>query len=100
MACGLARDEFRFVDSRNDCPTCRCGGSTERVISAPAMVMPDIKPYRSVIDGSIIESRSKHRAHLKQHGCIEVGNEKMEPKLTPLPPAKADVIAAYQKARK
>ena len=42
--------------------------------SAP-MVMGDIKPYQSMIDGSIIESRSKHREHLKQHGMIEVGNE-------------------------
>lgn len=39
------------------------------------MVMPDIQPYQSMIDGSIINSRSKHRAHLKQHNCIEVGNE-------------------------
>jgi len=43
-------------------------------IAAP-MVQGDIQPYRSMIDGSIIESRSKHRAHLKQHGCIEIGNE-------------------------
>lgn len=40
-------------------------------------IMPDIKPYQSMIDGSYIESRSTHRAHLRQHGCIEVGNEKM-----------------------
>lgn len=38
-------------------------------------VMPDIKPYKSMIDGSIITSRSKHRSHLKSHGCIEIGNE-------------------------
>lgn len=38
-------------------------------------VMPDIKPYRSMIDGSVISSRSQHRAHLKQHGCVEVGND-------------------------
>lgn len=43
-------------------------------IAAP-MVQGDIQPYRSMIDGSMIESRSKHRAHLKQHGCIEIGNE-------------------------
>ena len=38
-------------------------------------VMPDIQPYRSMIDGSIIGSRSTHREHLRAHGCIEVGNE-------------------------
>ena len=38
-------------------------------------IMPDIKPYKSMIDGSIIGSRSTHRTHLRDHGCIEVGNE-------------------------
>lgn len=38
-------------------------------------IIPDIKPYQSMIDGREITSRSKHRAHLKAHGCIEVGNE-------------------------
>ena len=38
-------------------------------------VMRDIKPYKSMITGEIISSRSKHRQHLKDHGCIEVGNE-------------------------
>ena len=38
-------------------------------------VMPDIQPYKSMIDGRMIESRSQHRAHLKANNCIEVGNE-------------------------
>ena len=41
-------------------------------------VMNDIQPYQSMIDGSMITSRSRHREHLQAHGCIEVGNEKME----------------------
>lgn len=44
---------------------------------AAPYVMPDIKPYQSMIDGSYIQSRSTHREHLRQHNCIEVGNEKM-----------------------
>jgi hypothetical protein len=39
------------------------------------LVMKDIAPYKSMIDGSEITSRSKHREHLRQHDCIEVGNE-------------------------
>ena len=39
------------------------------------MVNPDIQPYQSQIDGSWITSRSKHRTHLKDHGCIEIGND-------------------------
>lgn len=39
------------------------------------MVMPDIQPYVSMVDGSIINSRSRHREHLREHGCVEVGND-------------------------
>lgn len=38
-------------------------------------VMPDIQPYKSMIDGRLITSRSVHREHLKAHGCVEVGND-------------------------
>jgi hypothetical protein len=38
-------------------------------------VMPDIEPYQSMIDGSMITSRSRHREHLKDHGMQEVGND-------------------------
>jgi hypothetical protein len=31
-------------------------------------VMPDISPYRSMVDGSIIDSRRKHHEHLARHG--------------------------------
>lgn len=43
-------------------------------VNAP-MVIGDIQPYKSMVDGSMITSRSQHRSHLKQHGMIEVGNE-------------------------
>lgn len=39
------------------------------------VVIPDIKPYKSMITGEMITSRSQHREHLKVHGCVEVGNE-------------------------
>lgn len=44
------------------------------------IIMSDIQPYQSMADGSMITSRSQHRAHLKQHNCIEIGNETMESK--------------------
>ena len=53
-----------------------------RVPSGSVHVISDITPYISQIDGSLITSRSKHKAHLKEHGCIEVGNEKMEARTT------------------
>mgnify|MGYP000098904239 CR=1 FL=1 len=39
------------------------------------MVSSDIGGYISQIDGSWIESRSKHRDHLKRHGMVELGND-------------------------
>lgn len=44
-------------------------------VDAGYYVMGDIEPYRSMADGSMIMSRSRHREHLKQHGCVEVGND-------------------------
>lgn len=38
-------------------------------------VQPDIAPYKSMIDGQMVTSRSQHRRLLKAAGCIEIGNE-------------------------
>jgi hypothetical protein len=39
------------------------------------MVIGDIQPYRSMHTGEMIMSRSNHKAHLKQHKLVEIGNE-------------------------
>lgn len=62
-------------------------------------IMGDIKPYRSMVDGSIINSRSQHREHLRAHNCIEVGNETkyLQPKpLTSPPGLKETIIRATE----
>jgi hypothetical protein len=64
-------------------------------IAAP-MVMGDIQPYRSVVDGSTIGGRRQHRDHLKAHGCVEVGNEFKPPRRSELPPVSADIQRAMQ----
>jgi hypothetical protein len=64
------------------------------------MVMPDIAPYQSMKTGEIINSRSRHREHLRAHQLIEVGNEvKNLAKPQPLPPVKKDLIEALHKVR-
>lgn len=67
-------------------------------------VMPDIQPYRSMVDGSMISSRSKHREHLRMHNCIEVGNETkyLKPKeLTPAPGLRDTLArATYERLRR
>lgn len=66
--------------------------------STGPMVMGDIKPYQSVIDGSEITSRSRHREHLRQHGCVEVGNERMPERKREIAPGLKDaVIDAYRR---
>ena len=55
-------------------------------------IMPDIQPYQSMADGSMITSRSHHREHLKQHNCIEIGNEKMESKPAQVKDTRREVL--------
>lgn len=64
-------------------------------------IMKDIEPYQSMVDGTWITSRSKHREHLKAHGVQEVGNDSsvLNPKykgLQPPPGLKNHVVRAYQ----
>ena len=70
-------------------------------VNAP-MVMPDIGEYTSMVDGTRITSRSQHRAHLRQHGVIEVGNEtkallsRVKPP-SPPPGLKETLLREFQK---
>lgn len=61
-------------------------------------IMPDIQPYQSMIDGREIASRSRHREHLRDHGCVEVGNDsslkKPRPPLQSPPGLKEKIIRA------
>ena len=47
-------------------------------VNSSAYVMNDISAYKSPLDGSIISSRSAHKLHKREHGVIEVGNEKLD----------------------
>lgn len=48
-----------------------------RPSSDAPMILGDLQPYKSMITGEMINGRRQHREHLRQHGCIEVGNEKI-----------------------
>lgn len=58
------------------------------------LIMPDIKPYVSMQDGSLITSRSRHREHLRMHNLIEIGNETkyLQPKPLKSPPGLKETI--------
>ncbi|HEV8490714.1 MAG TPA: hypothetical protein VGR76_00535 [Candidatus Angelobacter sp.] len=60
----------------------------EEVTDAPTdgpQVIRDLQPYRSMIDGSVIDGRKRHRDHLRAHGCIEVGNDTSHMERKPIP---------------
>ena len=57
-------------------------------------IMPDLQPYQSMADGSIITGRRQHREHLRQHNCIEIGNEVMETKKVPPSDNRREVLRA------
>jgi len=62
------------------------------------MIMRDIDPYQSVITREWITSRSHHREHLRQHDCIEFGND-LPAAPTPsveMPPVAPDIVRAME----
>lgn len=58
----------------DDLPS-HCGSKMQRKITA-AYVVADIQPYKSMVTGEMITSRSVHKQHLKDHKLVEIGNEK------------------------
>lgn len=99
--CGRTEDIYRQLKDYDDLPEC-CGKRMQRVVCAP-LVIGDIQPYRSMVTGRMINSRSAHRSHLREHRLIEVGNETkyLKPKpLTPPPGLKETLIrVANEKLR-
>ena len=71
--CGKVEEIFRTVSEYKNRPEC-CGEMMSARLT-PTNIAADIAPYQSMIDGSMITSRSQHRRHLKSNNCIEVGNE-------------------------
>lgn len=81
----------------------------EEEYSAPAptghLVMPDLKPYKSMATGEMIEGRAAHREHLKRNNLVEIGDawDKKLPKPKPIesPPGLKETLAriAYDKLR-
>lgn len=97
--CGICTEKFLPLSEYLNVPEC-CEKPMERMLSAPAAIIQDNTCYRSQLNGQMITSRRQHRTHLKEHGCIEVGNEipKGPPKpIAPPPGLKEAVIDAVNK---
>lgn len=87
----MAREMFDPVTKEWVAPDEYYYRQSERSIKAARSDLPfprisrDIEPYQSMITGEMITSRSHHREHLRQHNCVEVGNEKPKPRQAPKP---------------
>ena len=60
-------------------------------ISAP-MIIGDLEPYRSPIDGTVIRSRTDHRDHMRRHDVVELGTERVRKKSPPKMPKAGQYI--------
>ena len=94
--CGNEQEIFRPMKDFDKMPDC-CGTKMTKVLTAPH-VIGDLKEYLSPIDGSIINSRSDHRDHMKRHGVVEMGNENPQPKkeIPKVPGLKQDIYNAIK----
>jgi hypothetical protein len=70
-----------------------------RPVRAGPYIFGDIKPYKSPVTREPITSRSRHREHLKETNCIEVGNELPRQQPKPLPPIEADIKRTIETLR-
>jgi len=71
--CGESFDEFRRVEDRNNCPKCKCGKKTRRVISLPN-IAPDLVPYWDENIGKepvYIKSKQHRKQVAKDNGVAE-----------------------------
>lgn len=66
--------------------------AVEREGSKGPIVVRDIEPYRSTETGETIQGRRQHRDHLRAHGMVEIGNERL-PDRKPIeaPPVRDDI---------
>lgn len=98
-ACGAQRDLIARMKDHTPTIPCECGQQMRQRLTGGHRVIPDIEPYRSMITGERIRGRAHHREHLRQHGCIEIGNERQETQPKPLPPVAPDIKRAIEQLR-
>lgn len=77
--CGKVEEVIIRIADFNNRPMC-CGQMTSVKI-APVNFNADTKVlYKSMLTGEMVTSGRRHKQLLKEHNCVEVGNEKMESK--------------------
>lgn len=96
--CGGTAEVVLPIDERHTGAP-ECHGKMKLIIQ-PAMVTPDIQPYRAMGGdraGKYITSRREHREFLKRNRFVEVGNEPIKPIKNDFRPKKGEVAAELKK---
>jgi len=92
--CESRATEFRKIDQRNDPLTCKNCGKSMLLCISPVRGSQDIEPYKSMVTGEMVSSRTRHRQILREHKLVEVGNETHYLKSQPIttPPGLKDTL--------
>jgi len=51
--------------------TCKCERHEPKSQGVTIYVQPDLKPYKNIIDGQVIDGRRAHKEFLKRNGVVE-----------------------------
>ncbi len=73
LDCEKITEALRTVDDRNNCPECKCGGETKKIISKSA-VHSDFVPYLDENIGSEptwIKSKQHRKKVMKENGVTD-----------------------------
>jgi putative FmdB family regulatory protein len=68
--CGEEQDAHRSVENRMECPPCRCGGSTEKIISA-YRVVGDMAPYYDENLETYVKGKQHRQKVMREKGVSE-----------------------------
>lgn len=98
-SCGRHKGVVKPIREHTRTIKCVCGAEMAQELGF-AHVIPDIEPYKSMVTGERIKGRSHHKKHLKEHGLVEVGNERLpERKMVSMPPVHEDIKRSIQELR-
>jgi hypothetical protein len=64
------------------------------------MIMADITPFKSPVDGSVVSSRPALSEHNRRNDVVQIGNDRVAPvEHAPMPRAAYDIKRALETAR-
>jgi len=98
--CGDRQEIVRPVKEHTRTIPCEsCGREMDQELGFSHLI-PDIQPYQSMVTGERIRGRAHHKRHLREHGLVEVGNERLpERKPVPMDPVHEDIKKSIQEIR-